>query len=125
MAKKKKKPRTVRQVVEPKLREASRYWHEKKTARDAAKVKVEVGKFKNGNPKFKTMYKCAKCLNNFDRKDTQMDHIEPVIEAEVGFVDWNTYVERLFVKASGYQCLCRFCHQEKSKAENKKRRKKT
>lgn len=106
----------------PKLREASRWWPPKKEARNKAKEKVQVGIFNNGNPKMKTMYRCASCDGLFDVKETHMDHIEPVIDAEIGFVDWNTYISRLFVGVEGYQLLCTGCHSIKTALENEIRR---
>lgn len=67
-------------------------------------------------------YQCAKCKNIFPPKEVQIDHKEPVIEVGVGFVDWNTYIERLFSPLSNYQTLCKACHTKKSNKENKKRR---
>ena len=119
---KKRKYKTVEQLVMPKLREASRWWHAKKEARKQAKVKVQVGTFKNGNPKYKTMYRCASCQETFDIKDTHMDHKEPVIDVQTGFIDWNTYISRLFVDVDGYQCLCSGCHQIKTSLENEMRK---
>ena len=104
------------------LRQLHRYWDQKKVARDNAKVQIEVGTYKNGNPKYHTMYKCAHCFEVFERQDTQMDHIEPVVELEMGFVDWNTYVERLFCNAENYQCLCKGCHKIKTNLEKELRK---
>ena len=50
------------------------------------------------------------------------DHIKPVIDPLTGFVDYNTYVERLFVSLKGYQCLCKACHDAKTAEENAIRR---
>ena len=57
----------------------------------------------------------------FKREKPQADHVNSVIEVGVGFVDWNTYIERLFCESEGYQILCNQCHKEKSKKENSKR----
>jgi DNA-directed RNA polymerase beta' subunit len=70
----------------------------------------------------KTMYKCNSCGGNFEAKDTHMDHIESVIDVQVGFVDWNTYISRLFVDVDGYQLLCSGCHLIKTTMENEMRR---
>jgi len=74
------------------------------------RVKISYGK-----------YACNLCRGVFSRKDTQVDHIEPVVGVK-GFVDWNTYIARLFPEESGYQVLCKPCHQVKSQGENKIRR---
>jgi 5-methylcytosine-specific restriction endonuclease McrA len=67
-------------------------------------------------------YKCATCNEIFGRKDIQVDHIEPVVDPKVGFVDWETFIQRLFCPASGLQVLCKPCHKVKSLVENEQRR---
>lgn len=79
-------------------------------------------------------YRCASCGEEVpntikvagEQKRMQYvfaDHIEPVVDPRRGFVDWNEYVARLFVDASGYQLLCKPCHEAKSNKENELRRK--
>lgn len=67
-------------------------------------------------------YNCAKCNKTFGRKEIQVDHLIPVVDPLIGFVDWETYINRLFVDAAGLQILCKPCHKEKSKSENEIRR---
>lgn len=67
-------------------------------------------------------YECAQCKQIFKRKEIHLDHIEPVVDPQVGFVDWNTYINRLFL--GKLQALCITCHKEKSNAENSVRRNK-
>ena len=50
-----------------------------------------------------------------------VDHILPVVCPNVGFVDWNTIIERLFCEEDGFQLLCHECHMEKTSFERKKR----
>ena len=63
------------------------------------------------------IYTCAKCGQPTRNKDIKIDHIKPIIDPEVGFVDWNTFIERMFVPEHMLQALCKTCHDEKSKAE--------
>lgn len=83
----------------------------------------------------KWVVRCAKCEQVFDLKDTQVDHIEPIIPVEGwpeaptskfylhnGMPDMNVLVYRTFVTPDKLQVLCRPCHKEKSKNENKKRK---
>ena len=63
-------------------------------------------------------YKCASCEGIFGPKEINCDHIESVIQPEVGFVDWNTYISRLFCELEGWQILCIQCHDAKSFLEN-------
>jgi 5-methylcytosine-specific restriction endonuclease McrA len=62
-------------------------------------------------------YKCAKCLGAFPSKDVQVDHIEPIIDPNIGFVDWNSVIEAMFCEKDNLQCLCKPCHKIKTDAE--------
>ena len=76
------------------------------------------------NPKTKRMgnqYTCVECDKTFSSTQVQVDHIKPVVDPKVGFVNWDTFIERLFVDESKMQILCLKCHKEKSKAEQLKR----
>tara|TARA_B100000768_G_scaffold180480_1_gene200579 strand:+ start:893 stop:1267 length:375 start_codon:yes stop_codon:yes gene_type:complete len=82
------------------------------------------------------LYECAECHtigaatlppkegNKRRRNNAAVDHINPVVEPEVGFVDWNTYIERMFLEAEGYQVLCDNCHSAKTAEERTRRKKK-
>lgn len=65
-------------------------------------------------------WECCQCKKLGKRSDLHGDHIEPVIDPSTGFVDWNTYINRLFLGA--IQPLCKTCHKDKSNAENTIRR---
>lgn len=67
-------------------------------------------------------YLCAKCGKLFDKKKVAVDHIEPVVDPATGFVNWDTYITRLFVTRDKLQVLCKIHHNEKSKAEGVVRR---
>lgn len=51
-----------------------------------------------------------------------VDHIIPVIDLKKGFVDWNTFIERLFCPVENLQVISKDEHSEKTKAERKKRK---
>lgn len=96
------------------------------------------------DPKMKVgrriMYKCAKCQRLFferseypGRKKTvkniAVDHVDPVIDTTHGFVDWNTYIKRMF--EGKLQVLCNYpgkidgvysCHVLKTKDESNQRK---
>lgn len=105
------------------LRLLHRQWHPKKEARKRDTVKVQVGTFKNGKPKYLNKCKCAECGTLIPPKETNMDHLDPVVSVEDGFQDWNTFIDRMFVSSDEYQTLCKPCHKVKSKIENALRRK--
>lgn len=66
-------------------------------------------------------YKCAKCKKHFVNKDVQVDHKDPVVDPEVGFVDWNTFIDRLYCMGENLQVLCTPCHKVKTATERIKR----
>lgn len=67
------------------------------------------------------LYVCSICKEPTRSKNIQVDHIEPVVGPE-GFVDWNTFIERLFCDKDGFQAVCKFCHSLKTKDENAERK---
>lgn len=67
-------------------------------------------------------YRCNGCKKEFVQSQVQIDHIEGVTDNR-GFVDWNTYIDRLFCPKDNLQCLCLSCHKRKTKDENAERRK--
>jgi len=99
-----KKSVNLKTFLLPKLRRISYLWPSRKQAKIASRV--ERGR-----------YKCAICNNLFGPTEVSMDHISPVVDL-TGFVDWNTYIERLFCDISGYQSLCSACHDSKTNREN-------
>lgn len=66
-------------------------------------------------------YKCASCGNEFTQKEVQVDHKKPVVDPKKGFVDWNTYIDRMFCSIKNFQVLCLNCHKIKTKREKKRR----
>jgi 5-methylcytosine-specific restriction endonuclease McrA len=61
-------------------------------------------------------YKCAKCKKWFQQKHVQVDHITPA----GSHVNWDTFIEKLFVGKDKLQILCRPCHAVKTKSERSK-----
>jgi 5-methylcytosine-specific restriction endonuclease McrA len=104
------------------LRKSTFSWRERGVAYKAAKV--QVGEYSTGKPKFKI--KCGTCGGLFLAKDTQMDHIDPVVPLD-GYqsgmdFDLNEYAVRLFCPASGWAAICKPCHDIKTDRENKERK---
>ena len=88
------------------LRRASYKWPDRNTAKKRAWVS-------------RGYYRCAMCLEVFHYKQIQLDHIRPIIEPKRGWVSYNDFIERLLCDELGFQCLCKSCHKEKTKKENK------
>lgn len=80
------------------------------------------------------VYKCEHCKkegaatlppkegNKKRIKNILADHIDPVVSPVDGFVDWNTFIDRLFVEQDGYQALCSSCHDKKTAEEREIRK---
>lgn len=67
-------------------------------------------------------YRCAGCKEEFPAKGVCVDHIQPVIDPNGSFVDWNTYIERMFCPVENLQILCSACHDIKSSNEKQQRK---
>ena len=103
------------------LREKSRWWKPKQECIRKARVRKgiylcehceqEVGAY------FYDVYKTGKKKGKKRKvRNILADHIAPVVDPAVGFVDWNTYIERMFIE-TGWQAICHKCHSEKTKTE--------
>lgn len=96
------------------LRNGSRKWPDKYQVKDAAKTEKKI------NAKTKRLaqhYRCASCKGEFPSSEVQVDHIIPVISPVEGFIDWNTYIDRLFCDKDNLQVLCTECHDKKTATE--------
>ena len=102
------------------LRAGSRKWPQRyeaiKRALIGKRLDPSTGKMSN-------RYKCASCSNLFKADQIQVDHILPVVDVNDGFVDWNTYIDRMYPEAVGFQILCSECHSVKTQNERKMRKK--
>lgn len=75
------------------------------------------------------VYKCEICKelgpatlppkegNKRRRKNIVADHIRPIVDPSVGFVDWNTWISRGFVELPAFQAICWQCHTDKTNEE--------
>ena len=87
------------------LRSASNRWAPKYTCKKNAKIA-------------RNTYVCAECGKKVGNKFIKIDHINPVVSTIDGFVDWNTYIERMFVEIDGFAAICKKCHDDKTYIEN-------
>jgi hypothetical protein len=102
------KDKRFRSFLMSALRKASRFWEP--TRECLQKARLERG-----------IYKCAICSKITPAKEIRADHIEPVIPIN-GFETWDEVINRLFCEVSGFQAICKPCHDEKTKKENAQRR---
>lgn len=70
--------------------------------------------------------RCAECKeevpvtahkNGKKVKNTFIDHIDPIVDPEVGFTSWDDFIERLFCEEHNLQVLCGDCHEKKTLEE--------
>jgi hypothetical protein len=60
---------------------------------------------------------CNKWRRSVKNSKVVIDHIDPVVDPVVGFVDMNTYFKRLWCDRSKLQKICGECHRKKTNAE--------
>lgn len=94
------------------LRAGTFRWHTRSPA--DKRFKTVIGKFKNGNDK--TGKACGICDGKFPTKETQMDHIVPVIGVN-GFQDFHIMILRMFPDEFTWARVCKPCHEIKTKEE--------
>lgn len=97
------------------LRYGSRKWPAKFHTLEEAKTEKRINPASGRMAQF---YKCNACEKEYTNKDVEVDHIIPVVDPAVGFVDWNTFIERMFCDRVNYQVLCKPCHKKKTKEES-------
>lgn len=95
--------------VKQSLRRASYRWPFKHMAKN--NKRIERG-----------FYECESCKGAFGPKEINLDHKEAVEDVKTGFINWDKFVDRLFVKTDGFQVLCITCHDAKTLVENEQRR---
>lgn len=50
-------------------------------------------------------------------KNVHVDHINPVVDPELGWTSWDDVIERMFIEPEGLQVLCYECHTVKTNKE--------
>jgi 5-methylcytosine-specific restriction endonuclease McrA len=111
-------PSRYKQFITSALRAAFRKWPPKFEVLKKAATERRL------NPLTRKMamhYLCAECQGEFPLKHVQVDHKKPVVDPKAGFVDWDTFIDRLYCEAKSLQVLCKPCHSLKSKKERKLR----
>jgi len=82
-------------------------------ARTAAKARARTGYGR---------YKCALCgTDGLPATALQLDHVQPIINPDTGWVSYDNWIERAVVDAQGYSFICIPCHKAKSVSENRQR----
>lgn len=102
------------------MRRAFRRYPAYKQCLDNAKTEYLIPS-KHGKQLRRVSFKCALCGKSLARKHVAVDHISPVVDTGVHFVDYDTYAKRLFCPIDNLQVLCNTnkdsCHKIKTKYE--------
>lgn len=66
-------------------------------------------------------WECEQCKKIYrTQKELHGDHIQPVVNPEIGFTTWDDYIKKLFL--GEMQAICKeVCHKEKTRGENERR----
>lgn len=108
-----KKPQNLKLKIVQALRKVFLYSDARREALSKARVTDDEGV---------TYYRCAKTKKLLPKDAVKVDHIDPVVDPEKGFVDWNSYIDRLFCSADGLQIISKKAHDKKTKEENTRRK---
>lgn len=101
------------------LRNASMKWPPKNAVKKAARVErgvYECAGYKR-DPHHVPASLPPKPGNKRRINNAVVDHINPVIDPETGFISWDEVIERMFCEADGLQVLCHDCHTKKTADE--------
>lgn len=131
------------------LRRSFKELPEYKQVKDNAKREYFIDS-KHGKPMRRVHFECAECHRCFtgggkkiekelpdgtikkvkEKSEIAVDHIKPVIDPDVGYVDMNTLIDRMFrMGVEGLQILCNYpkerdgrrsCHYFKTQDERKR-----
>lgn len=83
----------------------------------ARKEEIKYNKDGSVSKKPRVLFQCAECKGWFKGTHVAVDHIEPVVNPETSFVDWNTFIERLDCPGDNLQVVCSYTktHEDKTK----------
>lgn len=64
------------------------------------------------------LYYCNYCKGKYKKQSVNIDHINPVVDLFKDDYTLDDYADRLFCPVSGFQILCKPCHDSKTHAED-------
>lgn len=98
------------------LRAGSLRWPPRYKALKKAYVKDGVNPKTNRKCK---LHRCSRCSELSPANKMVVDHVIPVVDPLVGFVNWDVFIQRLFCESDNLQALCKKCHSKKTLSESK------
>ena len=102
-----------------KLRRASMYWKPKNDVKKEARIRRGENRCAGdcGKVAPNSIYVKDKDGNVKKKSNIFVDHIEPIVDPEVGFTNFHDFVHRLYCEKDNLQVLCRQCHDDKTNEE--------
>jgi 5-methylcytosine-specific restriction endonuclease McrA len=93
--------------------------------REVIDESIMIGYIDTSRPRVKTWCKCKECETPTPKSYMAVDHIEPKVPVDSSLeeMSWDELVDNTWCAKSNLQPICTDCHDRKSKAENKVRRK--
>lgn len=103
-----KRPNSIDKMIISFLNRLWSRWPAKTQTKNKVRERVSDGFYKNGNEKFIFKFRCEDCKELQDK--VEVDHIEPRICVEKGYVSLDEWATRTFCEPSGLRALCVECH---------------
>lgn len=104
----------IKSFITSVLRGGSKRWPPKYECMEEAKTEKRVNP---ASGRFAQFYLCAACCGEYTAKNVEVDHITPIVDPKVGFINWDSFINNLFCSKDNLQVLCQPCHKEKTKKE--------
>ncbi len=109
------------------LRKSNFSWKPKQATLKSLRTDEKLVNPNTGKPNITCV--CESCKKKVFEKEMKVDHIEPIVPVDgwgnktrfLG-INWNEYLERMFVERDGLQGICKECHDDKTKQERLKRK---
>lgn len=106
-------------MIRSALRQKSRWWKPISECKQKSKRP-----YKGPNKRQKFEYQCNVCLQYYNDKNIQVDHVIPAGSLNCAN-DLPGFVERLFCEMDNLQTICTTCHNKKTKEDKKEKNGKT
>lgn len=100
----------------------------KNNLRSATRKWAPIQRCKNNARVARGLYRCACCEQDVSNTTIDevsgarvnnlfIDHINPIVDPEVGFQGWDVLIDRMFCELDNLQLLCKKCHDDKTNKE--------